>query len=103
MGITEDYYGYYDDEFLPSIEQTIEDMSIETETYCYSYQQPSSKSFSHRFNLIELLNRAWQNFLNEPLGYGRWEKLVIQEILQTNNDLSKPELNLNGFSLIGTK
>ncbi|WP_036488540.1 hypothetical protein [Myxosarcina sp. GI1] len=103
MGITEDYYGYYDDELLPSIEQTIEDMLIETEPYCHSSQQPSSKSFSHGFNPIELLNRAWQNFLDEPSGYDRWEKLVIQELLQTNNDSSKPELNSNGFSLIGTK
>ena len=105
MGITEDYYGYYDDEFLPSIEQTIEDMLIETAPYFYSYKQSGSKSSisDEKFNPIELLNRAWQKFRDKPSGYYQWEQLVVQEILQADNGSSELELNSDGFSLVRAK
>ena len=105
MEITEDYYGYYDNEFLPSIEQTIEDMLIEVEPYYHSDKQQSDKSsLSHEnFNPVELLNRAWQNFRDKPSNYDQWEKVVIQEILQANNDSSKLELNSDKISLVGVK
>ena len=104
MGITEDYYGYYDNEFLSSIEQTIEDMLVEANPYCYSYKRPSLNSSvsEKKFNSVELFNRAWQNFLDKPSSYYEWEKLAIQKILETNSGLSKPEIDTNGFNLVIT-
>ena len=102
MEITEDYFGYYDDEFLSSIEQTIEDMLVETNPYSHSYKQSNLNSsvFEKKFNSVELLNRAWQNFLDKPSSYYEWEKLVIQKILETDSGSSKPEINTNGFNLV---
>lgn len=88
MGIIEDYYGYYDDEFLTSIEQTINDMLIEADPYSHSLEQQNLKSsifFCKNYNPVELLNRAWQKFRDEPSSYNQWEKMIIREIIETDS------------------
>ena len=105
MEITEDYFGYYDDEFLSSIEQTIEDMLVETNPYCHLDKQSNLNSsvFEKKFNPVELLNQAWQNFRDKPSSYCEWERLAIQKILGTDSGSSKPEINSNGFNLVTAK
>ena len=105
MGITEDYYSYYDDEFFGSIEQTIEDMLVEANPYCHSYKQSNLNSsvFEKKFNSVELLDRAWHNFRDEPSSYHKWERLAIQKILGTDSGSNKPEINSNGFNLVTAK
>ena len=100
MGISEDYYGYYDDEFLPLIEQTIEDMLVETAPYSHSLKQQNSKSFifSENYNPIELLDRAWQKFQGEPSSYDCWERIIIREILETDSASKSFDLKLNSKS-----
>ena len=77
-------------------------MLVEANPYCHSYKQSglNSSVFEKKFNSVELLNRAWQNFLDKPSSYYEWERLAIQKVLETGSGSSKPEINTNGFNLV---
>lgn len=105
MEITEDYYGYYDDEFLTLVEQTIEDMLVEADPYSYSeaHSRYESLVLHSSYNPVELLNKAWQNFRTEPSSYNLWEKMIIQELLKTSDQFNNSEINLSEGNLVSTK
>jgi hypothetical protein len=82
MGIMEEYYGYYDDRFLPSIRQTIDDMLIEASPYQFSAEDVAPSDWNpESSSLVHLLNRAWSIFLNDPAGYDSWEEQTISTFL----------------------
>jgi hypothetical protein len=82
MGIAEEYYGFYDDRFLPSIRKTIDDMLIEASPYQFTTEDVSSDWDSDSSTPVHLLNRAWSVFLNDPSSYDSWEQQAISIFLE---------------------
>jgi len=94
MGITEEHYGFYDDRFLPSIRQTIDDMLTEASPYYqFSAEDVSPSDWNPESSSpVHLLNRAWSIFLNNPSVYDSWEDQAISDFLArtgTANDERK--------------
>ena len=54
LEIVEDYFGYYEESFLPDLRQTIDDMLIEADSQMFSDEKEGSP--------VGLLNQAWQRF-----------------------------------------
>lgn len=75
MEIDEDYYGFYDSEYLPFLQRTIDDMLIEANP------SPGRGDEMHsdrvRFSPVPMLNEAWYRFRNDPNGYVEWEREAI--------------------------
>lgn len=87
MGVVEDYYGFYADEFLPSIQQTINDMVVEAAPRSFEDHEVSATevlqldSASTPSSPVQLLNQAWRKFLDDEGGYTVWEKKAIESLL----------------------
>lgn len=82
MKIREDYCGFYNREFLSDIWETLEDMLTEAAPINLAQRHPSgtgAQEGSH--SPIELINRAWQKFLDEPEDYVSWEKRTVADYL----------------------
>lgn len=83
IGVIEDYYGFYEPEFLPFIQQTIDDMLVEAEPYRFA-NQPTSKSANELVVFPpQLLNEAWLKFLQSPENFFAGEKELIEAFLLT--------------------
>lgn len=86
LGVREDYDGYYDPKFLPTIQQKINDMLTETSPREFQESEVSNRGPESTFTSpVALLNMAWQNFLDDPAGYREWEKEAITRFLDINN------------------
>ncbi len=87
MGVVEDYYGFFTDEFLPSIQQTIDDMIVEAAPRVFGDHEVSAAellqldSASIPSSPVQLLNQAWRKFLDDEDGYAAWEKKAIESLL----------------------
>jgi hypothetical protein len=84
MGVVEDYYGFYTDVFLPSIQQTIDDMIVEAAPRAFEEHEVSTAEIlrldpaSTPSSPVQLLNQAWRKFLDDEGGYTAWEKKAIE-------------------------
>lgn len=82
MGIAEEYYGFYDDRFLPSIRKTIDDMLTEASPYQFRAEDVSPSDWDPEpSSPVHLLNRAWFIFINDSDGYDDWEEQAISTFL----------------------
>ena len=87
MGVVEDYYGFYTDEFLPSIQQTIDDMIVEAAPRAFEAHEVSAAellrvdSASTSSSPVQLLNQVWRKFLDDEDRYTAWEKKAIESLL----------------------
>jgi hypothetical protein len=78
LNIQEDYFGYYDDAFLPFIYQTISDLLTETNPRHFTANEISMEiPVSSQSSPVHLLNHAWAVFLREPAQYGEWQKQIM--------------------------
>ncbi|HMO79573.1 MAG TPA: hypothetical protein PKD24_02160 [Pyrinomonadaceae bacterium] len=72
--ITEEYFGFFSDAFLPIVNATIDDMLVES--------NPLGFDDANGMTLpVSLLNRAWETFLNDPTAFSEWENAAIDELL----------------------
>ena len=84
LGVTEDYGGFYDQSFLPMIQEKIDDMLIETSAREFQESEVSDEETELTFSSpVALLNRAWRKFLDDPDGYRKWEENAITAFLDT--------------------
>lgn len=82
MGVTEDYYGFYESDFLPFIQETIHDMLTEASPRRFTDQEvAASEVDSPSLSPVYLLNQAWQRFWTDPEGYRAWEEKAIRDFL----------------------
>lgn len=82
LKVSEDYYGFYDDDFLPLINRTLKDMLIEADPNKFKENEISSTEYNLKSSSpVHLLNAAWKKFLGEPKNYQKWEKENISNIL----------------------
>lgn len=80
MEVIEDYYGFYAPEFLPAIQQIIDNMLTEVAPYRFN-EQETSGSESLASSPVQLLNQAWREFLKDAEGYLSWERSMITAFL----------------------
>jgi hypothetical protein len=76
MRVHEDYFGFYEAEFLGMVQQTIEDMLTESDPRRFD-AQVSESAQTMAVSPIVLLNQAWREFYNNAQGYAEWEKVTI--------------------------
>ena len=81
LGVIEDYNGFYDPTFLPVIQQTLDDMIIETAPREFRESEVSNQDESIFSSPVALLNAAWQKFQNDPENYREWEEDAIARFL----------------------
>ena len=85
LKIDEDYDGFYDQSFLPTIQQKLDDMITETSPRKFEKTEVSNKETESTFTSpVALLNMAWQKFLDDPDTYREWEENAISCFLDAN-------------------
>lgn len=83
MMIQEDYFGFYEERFLPAIRQTIADMLTEASPYQFSEADLSAQEYNPAVSTpVHLLNLAWVKFVENSSQYPRWEEEHLQQFLQ---------------------
>ena len=80
MRVNEDYFGFYESEFLTAIQQTIDDMLTEAEPRRFDEQAVEDSEASTN-SPVPLLNRAWREFFKDVQKYSEWEESVISAYL----------------------
>ncbi len=73
MGIIEDYFGYFEESFLPDLQQTVDCMLTETAPRMFTEDEESP---------VRLLNEAWDRFDDDYESYGDWETKVIERFFR---------------------
>ncbi|RKU14545.1 hypothetical protein C6501_08080 [Candidatus Poribacteria bacterium] len=85
LGIIEDYGGFYNQSFLPVIQQKLDDMLTETSPREFLESEVSNHQSQSTFTSpVALLNMAWHKFLDDPDTYGEWEEGAIESFLETD-------------------
>ena len=83
MQIAEDYGGFCDSRFLPSIHKAVDDMLTEGAPHRFSGDDVSPHGWNAESSSpVHLLNTAWSVFLSDPDGYAGWEERAIATFLQ---------------------
>lgn len=80
LHIKEEYYGFYHSSFGDEVYGTLEDMLIESNPIEF-------KNFivdNNSSNLIQLVNKAWSKYTEEPDDYEEWESTEIDEFISQN-------------------
>jgi len=84
LGIVADYHGFYEEEFLPTIQDTVDHMLTEAAPVSYSEEMAGSLARPSLFpSPIRLLHRAWQQFRENHDDFRQWEEREIGTFLQS--------------------
>ena len=83
LAVVEDYYGFYEEEFLPAVWQMLDDMLIEADPYRFTQRDVGEEEWTHDSTAVHLLNRAWYQFRSNPDRYPEWERLAIAALCNT--------------------
>lgn len=78
LGIKEDYFGYFEDQYKQDIDSLLNDMLIESSPISFSDIEDDNNEAEY-YNLIQL---AWKEFLHNPESYNVWERSTINDILR---------------------
>ena len=78
MGGSEDYSGCFEPQFLPAIQQTIDDMLTEAAPYQFDDLAGDESSVESPAHLV---NQAWDRFFNNADDYADWEAAAIKDWL----------------------
>jgi hypothetical protein len=87
LKISEDYFGFYENEFLPIVIQTVDDMLTEAASYHFSPHESGDREWSSDSTPIHLVNRAWYQFKTDPDSYNQWERQTITAFLASGDTL----------------
>ena len=88
LGLTEDYYGFYDESLDKVINQTIEDMLIEAGPRQCTDHEVSARGWSPKSDsLVQLFNWAWQVYSSSPDQYFSWESKQVERLLSIKSPL----------------
>ena len=77
LGIAEDYYGFYSEEFLPVIWEAIEHMLVEAAPYRFTQEDLGEGEWTPTSTPVHLLNRAWREFQQDPEQFMAWESQAV--------------------------
>jgi hypothetical protein len=80
LRITEDYHGFYTDSLKPDLVKTLDDMLVEVSPRECSAEEANAVAGQERQgDLIDLLNRAWCEFGENPSQFSNWERQVFRD------------------------
>ena len=81
LGIRQDYFGYYTDQYFPDVIQMIDDILIETSPISFNGYNQAIEAFEEsQHNYLQLLNLAWKKYEENMEEYDQWEKQMINII-----------------------
>jgi hypothetical protein len=80
LGVAEDYYGFYEEGYVPAIWQCIEDMLIEAAPYRFTNRDLGLEPWSPDSTPVHLANCAWREFLRSRDTYSEFERRVVSEL-----------------------
>lgn len=82
MGVSEDYFGFFEPQFLSAIQQTIDDMLTEAAPRQFTeIEGGASNPESAVESPVHLVNLAWHQFFNNADDYADWEAAAIKDWL----------------------
>ncbi len=82
--VTKDFEGFYEQSFLPVIQDKLDDMLTETSPRKFKESEVSNQAAESIFTSpVSLLNMAWQKFFDDPDDYRKWEENAIITFLDT--------------------
>lgn len=82
LKITEDYFGFYTQDFLTSIQNKIDDMLVETNPRQYLLSEIEvTQDKIESLSPVKLLNLAWHQFFSNKTTYNSWENTVVNQWL----------------------
>ena len=85
LGVVEDYDGFYDQRFLPIIQEKLDDMLTETAPREFRESEVSNQESESTFaSPVALLNAAWQKFQDDSENYREWEENAIARFLDAD-------------------
>lgn len=83
LEITEDYFGFYTQDFLTIIQQKIDDMLIEADPNLYKKSEIEEyQEDIGNMSPIKLFNLAWDKFYSDQNSYNSWENKAIGQWLK---------------------
>lgn len=78
MNIAEEYHGFYVPEFLPDIQQTIDDMLTEAAPWSFdSAISTHSNAKTNTLTPVGFINEAWKRYLEDAEQYSSWQREMI--------------------------
>jgi hypothetical protein len=85
LNIREKYHGYYEESFFEIVNQSLDDMIEEAQPIFFKdYTQNTDKEWQN-MNFIELLNYAWDKYLEDFEAYSILEKDMISHYKNTTS------------------
>lgn len=81
LGTTEDYYGYYSPDLDKTIDETIDDMLVESNPRPFDMDEISASQWDLTCTPILLLNLAWQIYRDGPNTYENWERKILGKFI----------------------
>jgi hypothetical protein len=79
LAVEEDYHGFYDDTLAPLVERAVVDMLTEAAPAPYTDADAAGgESLSPSGSPVALLNRAWQVYQSDPVGYPEWQSTATK-------------------------
>jgi len=89
LGLTEDYFGCFDEKFLPALSQTIEDMLIEANPrQATSSEIEFDGPINDSVTPPALLNSAWRRLHADSNNYASWEGRALSDWLSLKRALA---------------
>ena len=80
LGVTQDYYGYYADQYYQDVVQMIDDMLIETSPISFDKFDQITQYDPSNNNYIQLFNLSWRKYEVDLEKYNKWENDIIDLI-----------------------
>ena len=77
LNIKEKYHGYYDDSFFEIVNRCLDDMIEEADPIFFKNYIQNADNQWKNMNFIELVNYAWDKYLEDFDAYSRVEKEII--------------------------
>lgn len=81
MKVTEDYFGFYSDDFLAPVQATLTDMLTEAGPVGLDHPATKAPSAGGYSNPVPVLIEAWDRFLASPDAYEAWEGKTLEMLL----------------------
>ena len=81
MKVSEDYFGFYTEDFLAPVQATLTDMLTEAGPVGLDHPTIEAPSVGGYTNPVPVLIEAWDRFLASPDTYESWEGKTLEKLL----------------------
>jgi hypothetical protein len=88
LKLKENYHGCYSDQYYADVKTCIDQMIAEVNPILFTDHNASIVEFDYsKDNFLSLLNLAWREYHQNPMGYSTWESGVIEKIVNSEKTL----------------